>query len=257
MLNGKRIKELLRSGQPVVGTWLTLADPAVAEIMADAGLDFVIVDQEHSAYSADLLQNMLIGFRGSPAAAIVRVPWNEPWLVKHALDVGADGIMFPMIMNGEEAKRAVASTRYGPQGNRGFSPRRASGYGLRFDEYVRDTDESIVVVAQVEHIEAVSRVGEIAGIEGVDLIFVGPADLTASLGRLPEFGHPDVKAAIDRVAEACIRLKQPFGVNTESPQDALAWASRGAQFLTYGEDTGFLLAAITRDLAAIRAGLKG
>lgn len=257
MNNGKRCKETLRAGKALIGTWVTLADPASAEIMAEAGLDFIILDTEHAPYSPPLAQNMLMGLRGSQCAAIVRVPWNEPWMVKQVLDIGADGIMFPMIMNTEEARKAVASTRYPPQGIRGFAPRRVAGYGFRFDEYVAEANESIVVLAQIEHIQAVDRVEEIAAVEGVDALYVGPADLTASLGRLPEFGHAEVKAAIDRVAEVCLRLKKPFGVYTGSPADAIGWVKRGGQVQTIGEDFMYLVEQTTAGLAAVRSALKG
>ncbi len=256
MRNGRRFREALHSGKPLIGAWLTIPDPAMAEMLALTGVDFLLVDQEHAPISTADLQNILIGFRGTECASLVRVPWNEPWMAKHVIDVGADAVMFPMVMNREEAAKAVASTKYPPAGIRGVGPRRAAEYGLD-ERYFDHANDDIGVVVQIEHIDAVNRTEEIATTPGVDAIYVGPADLTGSLGRLPEFGSAETKAAIDRVAETCLRVKVPFGIYTASPQAAADWINRGGQLQTIGEDNQMLLDACVAGLAAARGEVRG
>ncbi len=256
MWNGKRFNERLANGQKLIGGWVSFTDPSIAEIMAGNGYDFLIVDMEHGPLNLTNTQGILMAFRETQCASILRVPWNEPWMVKHALDIGADGIMFPFIMDAEEARKAVAATRYAPRGNRGFSPRRASQYGARFDEYFDQLDGGIAVVLQIEHIDAVNRVEEIASVEGVNCVFVGPADLTASLGKLPNFSDPEVVAASAKVGEVCSRLGVPWGVNAGMPAGALRWAEKGAQFLTCSEDSEIFVMKVQSDIAEMRAGLK-
>jgi 4-hydroxy-2-oxoheptanedioate aldolase len=227
----------------------------MAELLANTGLDFLLIDMEHAPHSPGLLQNLLMGLNGTECASLVRVPWNEPWIIKQVIDVGADAIMVPMVNNREEAVKAAAATKYPPAGIRGVGPRRASMYGLD-EAYMDRANDEIGVVVQIEHIDAVKRTEEIATAPGVDCVYVGPADLTGSLGKLPDFGNADTRAAIDEVIETCTRIKRPFAIYSDSAEGAARWANRGGQLQTIGEDFMMLGAANVAALKEARSLLK-
>ncbi len=174
-----RLKRMIREGQPAVGCWVNLADPSGVEIVANAGFDWLLVDTEHSPIGPESLRNILIACRGSESVPMVRLMGNEPEYFKMALDLGAYGVIVPMIESGEDARRAVACCRYPPAGIRGFSPMRASKYFREVDEYIRVADHEILLVAQIETIKSVQQVEAIAGTQGIDAIFIGPSDLAS------------------------------------------------------------------------------
>lgn len=256
MKNGRIFRQRLRDGDRMFGTWLTIPDPAMAELLANTGLDFLLIDMEHAPHSPGLLQNLLMGLNGTSCASLVRIPWNEPWIAKQVVDVGADAIMVPMVNNRAEAEKAAASVKYPPAGIRGVGPRRAAMYGL--DESYMDTaNDGIGVVVQIEHIAAVNRTEEIATTPGVDCVYVGPADLTGSLGKLPDFGNADTAAAIEKVVETCTRIKRPFAIYSDSAESAAKWAKRGGQLQTIGEDYMMLGQAHVAALKHAQALMKG
>jgi 2-keto-3-deoxy-L-rhamnonate aldolase RhmA len=248
----KRMREKLRAGQAVVGSALSLPDPFVAEVMGAAGFDFLIVDMEHCPLSVAQLQSVLIAARPTESALIVRAPWNDPVIVKQILDVGAEGIIFPWINSRAECEAAVAATRYPPEGLRGFGPRRAARLAGGLAEYARAANDSILVLAQIERIEAVERLDEILTTPGLGGVMVGPADLAISLGHLHELEHPEVERTIGRILDACLRHNVPFGIFSGTAEKAERWIRRGGRIATVGGDVPFIdqgIAQAKRDIA--------
>lgn len=234
------MKQTLRSGSAVIGTAISLPDPFVAEIMAEVGFDFIIIDMEHSPLTISEVQTIMIGLRPTDSTIIVRAEWNDPVKVKQILDVGAEGIVFPWINSADDARRAVSSTKYPPEGIRGWGPRRAARLDGNATDYARDANDNILVLAQIERAEAVERLDEILPTPGLDGVMVGPADLSWSLGFRPGEGPTEVDAAIDRILKKCQQHKVPFGMFTSTLELARKWLSQGGQIATVGADVGFL-----------------
>ncbi len=198
------LKSRLTSGAPAVGCWLHLFSPLAAEIMAQAGYHCVMIDLEHGAGTLMDAISLMHAVQGRDCAPLIRVPSNDPDWIKRALDTGAAGIMIPAIRSAAEAESAVGACRYPPQGHRGMAPTivRASGFGSDWRTYVQTSAEHLLVICQVETGGAVAEAAAIAAIEGVDMLFIGPFDLSAALGRIGEPDHPEVRARIADVEQA-------------------------------------------------------
>jgi 2-keto-3-deoxy-L-rhamnonate aldolase RhmA len=175
-----RLPSLLKQGKVALGAWITIGNPEVVEMLSLLGFDWLLFDMEHAPLDYQLLEHMLMAVRGD-ATPLVRVPLNDPVYVKRVLDLGPAGVLFPLVSTADDARRAVASTRYPPRGVRGVGPRRAASYGLRTEEYFERAEE-VLVVAQVETREAVENIHDILAVEGVSAFFVGPNDLSFSYG---------------------------------------------------------------------------
>ena len=200
----KWIRKEVLSGKPMAGTFLNLGSPITAEIAGRAGFDWVLIDMEHGAGAHSTLIHQLQAVAATPAAPIVRIEWNEPPRFKRVLDLGPSGVMVPYVNNAGEARQAVAAMRYPPAGVRGiagFTP--ATHFGQEFKDYYAKADDALVTILQIETAEAVANVTEIAAVEGVDVLFVGPLDLSVNLGHAGQFDHPEFRAAVTRVIEAC------------------------------------------------------
>ena len=253
-----RMKQKLAAGEAVIGTALSLTDPFTAEVMGNIGFDFLIVDTEHSPMSDGELQNVLIGLHPTESTIVVRVQWNDPVRVKRVLDVGAEGIIFPWINNGEECRRAVASTKYPPDGIRGIGPRRASRLYPEGGDYIPNANDNILVLVQIERIGAVDILDEILPTPGLDGVMIGPADLGASMGYTKDLGNPAVDDAIARVLAKCKEHGVPFGMFTGTLEKARQWTSQGGQIATVGGDVGFMESAARQaksDIDALKSEL--
>src|ERR1700730_973185 len=179
-----------------IGLWMSLASPAATEVAAGAGFDWLLLDMEHAPNELPDVAHHLRAAEGGTAEPVVRVPWNDAVMVKRLLDIGARSLLFPFLQSAEEARRAVAATRYPPHGIRGFAgTTRANRYG-RVPDYAKRASEEICVLVQCETRKAVADIAAIAAIEGIDGIFIGPADLAADMGHLADTQHADVQAAI-------------------------------------------------------------
>lgn len=204
------LRSLIASGQDTIGAWLTIPDLTVTEIMAGAGFDWLIVDCEHGLFDLSQLHATLSACKSSPVTVLVRVAFGDNVLVQHALDLGADGIVFPQITNAQAAQNAVAACKYPPNGNRSYGPRRASDYYRSISTYLTDANEGNLVFLQIESMEAVAHIDEIIDVPGVDAIFPGPMDLAASAGNLGNASDEKVIAALDTIMTACNRLRMPL-----------------------------------------------
>ena len=208
MVLENRLKERLKAGRPALGCWLHLASPIAAEIVAHAGYDALVIDHEHGP--GDFVNAILSmqAASGTQATTMIRVPWNDMVTIKRALDSGAQGVMVPYVQSAEEARAAVAACRYPPEGVRGYANQvtRCAGYGANAKAYDEGWPENLLLICQIETRKAVDNIPEIAAVDGIDMLFIGPSDLAASIGHLGEVDHAEVGALIaeaeSRIAEA-------------------------------------------------------
>jgi 2-keto-3-deoxy-L-rhamnonate aldolase RhmA len=234
--------EALRKRRLSLGAWIQVGHPAVAEILAGAGFDWVCVDLEHGAIGIETLAELFRAMAPSRCVPVVRVPANDPVWIRRSLDAGARGVIVPMVNSAAEAAAAVRAARYPPRGNRGYGYCRANAYGARFDAYARTANSEVAVIVQVEHKDAVADIDAILTVEGVDGTFVGPYDLSGSLGVPGNLGHPTVRRALARYCQACRAHRKAAGVHVVRPDAAgIAKAVReGYTLIALGLDTVFL-----------------
>jgi 2-keto-3-deoxy-L-rhamnonate aldolase RhmA len=236
------------------GAWVSLADPAVAELTAAAGFDFVMLDLEHTPNSLETLteQARAVDAAAGGAVPMARVPWNDPVRLKRVLDTGVGGVMVPMVETRAEAAAAVEACQYPPDGRRGIAAGRAAGYGAEFAEYVSRANDEVTVILQIEAEAAVENAEEIAAVEGVDALFVGPADLSADVGALGDWEDERVQRAIERTVVAGEAAGVPVGTLASRPEAVGRWHALGFDFLIVGIDAFHLLDGHERSLTAFR-----
>ncbi|MAX73283.1 MAG: 4-hydroxy-2-oxo-heptane-1,7-dioate aldolase [Nioella sp.] len=243
----------LKSRDKQIGLWISLASNIAAEVTAHAGFDWALIDMEHAPNDYRSVLGQLQVFAGSDTTALVRVEWNDTVAVKKLLDIGAQGLLFPMIQSVEEARRAVAATRYPPKGVRGVSgTTRATRYG-RVKDYLARVEEETAVLLQVETQAALDAAEDIAAVDGVDGIFFGPADIGADMGLLGNPMHPDIWARIRPVAKALMARGMPVGTLVTDPGFAAELMDEGFTFVACGLDTGLLARASDKLLADVKA----
>ena len=233
-------KQALAGGERQVGLWSGLASPIAAEILAGAGFDWIVIDGEHAPNDISTLLPQLQAMRGGTAEPVFRVPWNEPVIIKRALDVGARSLLIPFVQNAEEARRAVAAARYPPLGIRGVAVvMRAVDYG-RTQSYHRNAHLDTCILVQVETRVALKEIEAIAAVEGVDGVFIGPSDLAADLGHLGNPQHPDVQAAIQDAARRIRDAGKSAGTLTGNADDVESLFGLGFNFVAAGSDVSIL-----------------
>lgn len=250
------LRRRMLAGKTLIGSWINSGSPIVAELMAACGFDFLCVDVEHSAVDLPQAQQLFQAVRsGRPdCAAIVRLHGVDYAFVKRYLDAGACGVVAPLVRTREEAALLVQAAKYPPVGLRGVGFCRANAYGLRIaDECARANDE-IFLAVQIEHIDAVRNIDSILSVPGIDAAFIGPYDLTASMGITAQFEHPTYLAARDAILAACRRHSVVPGIHVVQPDVAQARAcmAEGYRFLAYSLDITMLTAACTKGLAELR-----
>lgn len=236
------LKQQLKNKEKTLGSWITIGHQVVIDILAEAGFDWLTIDLEHTAIDYNELQ-ILIGFiQARGMAALVRVFKNEEVVIKRALDAGADGIIVPMISTGAEAKQAVDFAKYPPVGKRGVGLNRAQRYGFGFEEYKKWVDNNLVVIAQVEHIDGVNNIEDIIATEGIDGVFIGPYDLSASLGIPGKYNEPIVVEALKKFEDACFKHNISMGYHVVEPNAALVTDkfNAGYNFIAFSTDFLFM-----------------
>ena len=235
-------KRRLRDGDPVVGHWLSIADPTVAEICGrDA--DFVVVDTEHAPTGIESVANAARAVDAAgDAAALARVAWNDPVRIKRVLDTGVSGVLVPMVETPDEARKAVEAVRYPPEGVRGIAGSRANDYGRDLDAAVESAGDDLVTVVQVETERAVENVAATAAVEGIDALLVGPADLSGSLGIFGEYDSERFEAAVGDVLDAAHESDTPVGTLATNDAEIGLWADYGYDYQVVGTDAGYLAA---------------
>lgn len=245
-----------RAGEQTIGAWLSLANTHTAELLANAGFDWVCVDLQHGLLDYGDLRHMLPAISTSEATPIVRVPGHDPAMIMKVLDAGAMGVIVPLVNSRAEAAAAVAACRYPPDGGRSFGPIRAALYGGR--GYAQEANGEIAVIAMIETSEGLANLEEIVTTPGLGGVYIGPSDLAYALGLPPRGDTDDPKhlATVETILRTCKAHKVPAGIHTSS----LEWARRrlaaGFEFVTLGSDAGFMMAAAAADLAAARGARK-
>ena len=255
-MNGLDFKRKLHAGEHCLGVWATLSDPAVPAILSHLGYDWLLVDTEHSPIPLDTLQTIVLMSQRGGTPAIVRPAWNDPVMIKQVLDLGAEGVLVPMVNSGPEAERAVQAAKYPPEGRRGWGPNAAAEFGFRTDAYANEANDRIAVIVQIEHIDAVRNVDDILAVPGIDGVYIGPGDLSYSLGVPREWDNPKLVAAIQEVMHKAKAAGVPVGGDASgSVENVVRWAGYGAQFMTVGADTSFMREGAEAMLASLRAAL--
>jgi 4-hydroxy-2-oxoheptanedioate aldolase len=233
-------KQALAEDRLQIGLWSSLCSNIAAEIVGDSGFDWILLDTEHSPNEVPGLLAQLQALQRSPISPVVRPAWNDAVLIKRVLDVGAQSVLIPYIQNAEEAARAVASTRYPPAGIRGVAASsRASRYG-RIAEYLKKANDEICVLVQVETLAALTELEAIASVDGVDGVFIGPSDLSASFGLIGQPAHPDVQAEIESAVHRIARTGRAAGILTGNEAEARRYIEWGCKFVAVGSDVGLL-----------------
>ena len=233
-------KRALSAGRPQIGLWSSLSSSYSVEVIAGAGFDWILLDTEHSPADLENLLTQLQAAAPYPSHAVVRVPWNDMVTMKRVLDIGAQSLLVPYVSTDEEAKKAVSYTRYPPAGVRGVAgTTRATRFG-RVKDYAKRAHQEICVLVQVETQAALDNIEAICGIEGIDGVFIGPADLHASMGYPGEIANPKVKPLIDDAIRRIRKCGRAPGILTPSEGDARHWLECGALFVAVGADVGIL-----------------
>lgn len=243
-------KQALNKGDRLIGCWMSFAEPSVAEIMGTAGFDWLVIDGEHAPNDIRSIRDQLMALEASPSHPVVRVPIGETWIIKMVLDAGAQTVLVPIVDSAEQARELVRACRYPPEGTRGVgaAAARATRFGS-VGEYVQTADQEICLLVQVENRAGIAALDEILQVEGIDGVFIGPADLSTDMGFQGNSGAPEVRAVIaDALARIRAAGKAPgiLGTTDEATQ---AYLEMGAQFLAVGIDV-LVLAQNARALSA-------
>ena len=247
------MKEALKAGKPVMGLTATVGHAEIAATLAIAGFDFLWFEMEHTPMGLDSLREMILATRGLRAIPITRVPYNEPWLVKRVLDAGSLGVIFPFTSSRELAERAVKACKYPPTGNRGFGPGLAlSRWNVDMPSYIKFANENIMVIVMIEDQEGVDNIDQIASVPGIDVLSIGPADLSFSLGVGGQFNHPLVEEAIGKVLAAGKKHNLVVGVPGGSPEAVNQRIREGFRFFQNTTDLDLLQSAAKKLLSGIK-----
>ncbi len=250
------VREKLRQGSPVIGSWVNTASPIVAEIMAGAGLDFLTVDVEHSPVELPQAAEIFRAVRsGNPRCeSFVRLPDCDYATAKRYLDAGATGLIAPLVCCPKQAGQLVSAAKYPPVGRRGVGFCRANGYGVGLSEAVETANDEILVAVQIEDRQGVENVDDILAVEGVDAAFIGPYDLSASLGVTAQFDHPRMIEARQKVLDACTRHGVAAGIHVvpPDPSEVGRCIEQGYRLIAYSLDITMLTRACYEGVAALQ-----
>lgn len=245
-----RFAERLRRGDTLIGTLIGLNNSGVVELLAACGYDWLFIDAEHGPFLPGDTVPLLQAAGDCPC--LIRVPAADPVWIKKALDTGAAGIIVPQVHDAVQARELVAAAKYSPRGQRGVGLGRAHAYGREFERYLQNANEDTIVVLQAESRQAITNIRDIAAVDGVDAILIGPYDLSASLGHIGEVTHPEVRAAIDTIADSCTQAGVRLGIFGVSPDAVRPYMQNGFTLITVGVDSLFLGQAAAAALSDLR-----
>ncbi|NBB18060.1 2-dehydro-3-deoxyglucarate aldolase [Runella sp. CRIBMP] len=253
----KNLKKRLQQGETLNGCWLNLGSPLTAEIVGLSGFDWVLIDLEHGAGTEKDVLAQLQALESTPTAAFVRVESSDSARISRVLDMGAAGVMCPKVNNAIEAKKVINGLHYPPFGNRGVAKMvRATGFGQNFQAYYDASKESLLGIIQIETVEALNHLDEIAALEGVDVLFIGPADLSMELGIFGQFDNPIFINALQRIIQAAQKAGKSTGILFFNPDDYPKYHDMGIRFIACGADATFVAdgaRVMAKKLAAARA----
>jgi len=246
--------EALRKGDSTLGCFLGLGSPQVTEVMSATGLDWLVIETEHSAVDIPQAEEMLRAMKGTDTVPLIRLPSSDPVWIQRALDIGAQGIVVPLVKSAEEAQAIVRATRYPPVGTRGFGPLRASNYTLDYEDYFRRANDNILIALIVETKEIVEDLERTAAVPGIDVLIMGSRDLSLSLGLdVLKEPHPEVEEVLNKMLEVGRKTGVAAGIHAYGPQELQAFRNRGFRFLSYKTDYMMLLHEAQAGLAAFRS----
>lgn len=251
-----RFRKALLERKLTCGAWIQIGHPAIAEIFARCGFDWVCVDLEHGVIDLETMANLFRAIERFDSVPVARLPFNDPIWIHRALDAGAKGLIVPMVNSGQEAENAVRQAKYPPRGTRGFGYSRANLYGIEFERYIHTANKEIALVIQIEHKEAIANLQDILAVAGVDGVFIGPLDLSGSMGITGQLQHPQMIKALEQYRTLCLQADKSFGLhiirpNPENIQQAI---EQGYTMLALGLDGVFLAEAGTGYLSIARQG---
>ena len=246
------LKEIVRNGGVAIGCLVHIGHPEITEMLSNVGYDFLFIDAEHGPFGIETLQVMLQAMSGTKTVPIIRVPWNEPGLIKLALDIGAYGIVVPLVSSKQDAENFVRAMKYPPTGIRGVMPRRASRYLLDIKEYFATADKELLVMVQIETKEGVDNISEILSVDGVDAYSLGPTDLSAAYGHIGEMTHPKVEEAISKVLEVGKKAHKIGSVYCRNVDLVQKRIEQGFQLIVVGSDWGQLMGSAQESLKKVR-----
>lgn len=248
------LRQRIRAGERTLGSWLNLGNATVAEIMADAGFDWLVIDLEHTATTVREAENMIRVIEMKGISPLVRLTSNDANQAKRMLDAGAHGIIVPMVETRADAEAAARALRYPPVGTRGVGLGRAQGFGRRFKEYVEWLATDAILIAQVEHVRGIENLEEILSVDAVDATMIGPYDLSASVGRAGQFEHEDVQELLDRYESVSKRLGRAMGAHVVDvdPEPVRRMIDRGFSMIAVGVDFLYVSEGSRRTLNALR-----
>ncbi len=247
------VREKLNAGEPTVGALMGLGSPNVAELLAHAGYDWLAVETEHNALDYAEIEHMLMAMNGTETIPIVRLPSDDAIGIQRALDIGAMGVLVPMIKTAEQARAIVSATRYPAEGTRGFGPMRASHYAMDYEDYLTRSNDNILVALMLETKEAIEDLDAITSVPGVDALYMGLWDLSLSYGLNPlRMPFPELDAAIDRALDVGRKNNVAIGIGTGTPTELRRRLDQGFRFMVYGTDYLLLSGAAQQGIAAFR-----
>jgi len=252
------VKKALKEGKVVIGATVTAANPDVAATLAGAGFDFLWIEMEHSPLTLETARSMILATRGLMAMPFIRVPVNEPWMAKRALDIGSLGVIFPFTSTRELAEQAVKSCKYPPQGIRGYGAAMASSrWGMSGSDYAKFANENVLVVVIIEQKQAIDNIEQIASVPGVDVLFIGANDLSYSLGVGGKTNDPIVEDAVNKVLAAGKKHNIPVGYPAGNPAEINKRIAQGFRFFQASSDLGLMGTAARDLLSKIQRGESG
>ena len=252
------LKQKLKNNELTIGSWIMIGNPMSVEVIALAGFEWLVVDIEHTSIGLESAQNLITTIQANNMKALVRVSKNEEVVIKRILDMGADGIIVPMVCSKDEAIQAVEFAKYPPFGKRGVGLYRAQKYGTTFEEYKKWVNEELVIIAQIEHIDAVNNIEDIINVEGIDGTIIGPYDLSGSMGYPGDFERDDVKEAVQTVLDKCKANNMPSGFHVvdTNPESLKLKIDQGCTFLAYGIDYFFMRDAAMNGMKKLKEMIK-
>ncbi|GES44375.1 4-hydroxy-2-oxovalerate aldolase [Rhizobium dioscoreae] len=236
----------------LIGTFAAIPHPVAIEVTAASGIDFLCIDWEHSQISRERIEDLIRAADVHRVPAMVRVPGHTAEDIATVLDAGAAGVLVPRVSTAEQARAAVKATRYPPLGARGVGPGRAAAYGYRIPDYLAKANEELLLAIQVETAEGLANIAEIVAVDGVDLIFIGPGDLSVSIDAMGSTGKDRLDAAIRTITETTLAAGRAVGIFRPSPDDIGAWFEAGISFFILASDTMFLGASLAAGVDAAK-----
>ncbi|HOK80730.1 MAG TPA: HpcH/HpaI aldolase/citrate lyase family protein [bacterium] len=245
------LKKKLKEGKSAIGAFVITAHPTIAEVMARAGFDWLVFDMEHGVIGIESVEAMAQAVSGTSTVPLVRVPWNDFVVIKQVLDTGIMGLIIPMVNTPQQAQQAISATRYPPEGIRGIGPHRAGGFGSWLAEYFERANDNILVVIQIEHVDAVRNLESILSVKGIDCVFIGANDLAASMGFLKNPSHQEVQKNIKYILDVCKKRGIPCGLVATGSQ-INERIEEGFQFIAVGHDMSLLATACRKTLSEIK-----